>query len=89
MQTENAYFEQKLKDNLFIISIYITYFQYINLHDGFLTIAWLMNENINMDSTISGSMNDNINMDSTIRGSLNDNINMDNTIAGSIYIVIH
>ena len=27
-------------------------------------------------------MNDNINMDNTISGSMNDNINMDNTIAG-------
>jgi hypothetical protein len=27
-----------------------------------------MNDNINMDNTISGSMNDNINMDSTIAG---------------------
>jgi hypothetical protein len=27
-----------------------------------------MNDNINMDSTITGSMNDNINMDSTIAG---------------------
>jgi hypothetical protein len=36
-----------------------------------------MNDNINMDSTISGSMNDNINMDSTISGSMNDNINME------------
>ena len=39
-----------------------------------------MNDNINMDSTITGSMNDNINMDSTITGSMNDNINMDSSI---------
>ena len=32
----------------------------------------MMNDNINMDSTIGGSMNDNINMDSTIGGSMND-----------------
>jgi hypothetical protein len=38
IQTEYVYFKQRLKDNLFIISIYITYFQYINLHDGFLFI---------------------------------------------------
>jgi hypothetical protein len=31
----------------------------------------IMNDNINMDSTIAGSMNDNINMDSTIAGSMN------------------
>ena len=38
-----------------------------------------MNDNINMDSTITGSVNDNINMDSTITGSVNDNIS---TITG-------
>ena len=36
-----------------------------------------MNDNINMDSTISRSMNDNINVDSAIACSMNDNINMD------------
>ena len=39
-----------------------------------------MNDNINMDSTITGPVNDNINMDSTITGPVNDNINMDSTI---------
>ena len=34
-----------------------------------------MNDNINIDSTISGSMNDNINMDSTMfMLSMNDNM---------------
>jgi hypothetical protein len=40
------------------------------------TTYYYKNDNINMDSTITGSMNDNINMDSTITGSMNDNINM-------------
>jgi hypothetical protein len=39
-----------------------------------------MNDNINMNSTITGSMNDNINMNSIITGSMNDNINMNSTI---------
>ena len=34
-----------------------------------------MNDNINIDSTITGSVNDNINMDSTITGSVNDKMN--------------
>jgi hypothetical protein len=37
--------------------------------------AGSMNDNINIDSTITVSMNDNINMDSTTAVSMNDNIN--------------
>jgi hypothetical protein len=43
-----------------------------------------MNDNMNMDNTITGSMNNNMNMDNTITGSMNDNMNMDNTITGSM-----
>jgi hypothetical protein len=34
----------------------------------------MMNDSINIESTMVGSMNDNINIDSTIAGSMNDNI---------------
>jgi hypothetical protein len=44
----------------------------------------MMDDNINMESTIAGSMDDNINMESTIAGSMNDNINMESTIAGGL-----
>jgi hypothetical protein len=38
-----------------------------------------VNDNINIDSTITGSLDDNINMDSTIKVLVNDNINIDST----------
>jgi hypothetical protein len=52
-------------------------------------LSFIMNVNINIDSTITGSMNDNINMNSTIAGSMNDNINMDSTTAVYVYVDIH
>jgi hypothetical protein len=56
-----------------------------------------VNDNRNMDSTITGSVDDNINIDSAITGSVNDNINIDSTITihrscyctVHVYVVIH
>jgi hypothetical protein len=43
-----------------------------------------MNDNINMDSTITRSRNDIIDINNSTAGSMNDNINMESTISGSM-----
>jgi hypothetical protein len=48
-----------------------------------------MNNNIDIDSTISGSINDNIDIDSTISGSMNNNIDIDSTFIYVLPLEIH
>jgi hypothetical protein len=52
----------------------------IRFHSKRPHTATKMNDNINIDSTITGSMKNNINIDSTIAGSMNDNTNIESTL---------
>jgi hypothetical protein len=61
--------------SMFMLSFYSTVYVYVVIL-LYCPCLWLMNDNINMDSTVEWSMNDNINMDSTVEWSMNDNINM-------------
>ena len=48
----------------------------------YIAIAKSMNDNINMDSTITRPMNDKVSINITMAESMNDNIDMDNTLTG-------